>query len=205
MSAVQRESPPQGKAVRGPSRWRSMTWARRPRSKRTPFRRCFHQTSFRRELRSKVRAIPRGCPASMSDDPVDSDPPAAARHDPPEPGGTVHCSNRLLIRSPAGVERTAITSWQQGDELIAGFVGMWYMVDEAHIVGIGVRTEYRGIGLGEFLLISAIEQAMEMKSQGRHAGSARLEPRCPETSTRSTDSPSAARARGTTRTTARTR
>ena len=35
------------------------------------------------------------------------------------------------------------------------------MVDEAHIVSIGVRTEYRGLGLGELLLLAAIEQAIE--------------------------------------------
>ncbi|CAI7989174.1 Putative [ribosomal protein S18]-alanine N-acetyltransferase [Geodia barretti] len=39
------------------------------------------------------------------------------------------------------------------------------MVDEAHIVSIGVRSEYRGLGLGELLLISAIEQAIETESR----------------------------------------
>jgi ribosomal-protein-alanine N-acetyltransferase len=56
-------------------------------------------------------------------------------------------------------------SWRPGEELVAGFVGLWYVVDEAHIVSIGVRSEYRGLGLGEMLLISAIEQARQMKSR----------------------------------------
>ena len=48
---------------------------------------------------------------------------------------------------------------------MAGFVGLWYVVDEAHIVSIGVRSEYRGLGLGEMLLIAAIEQTRQMKSR----------------------------------------
>ena len=48
---------------------------------------------------------------------------------------------------------------------MAGFVGLWYVADEVHIVSIGVRSEYRGLGLGEMLLISAIEQARQMKTR----------------------------------------
>jgi ribosomal-protein-alanine N-acetyltransferase len=43
---------------------------------------------------------------------------------------------------------------------IAGFIGIWYMVDEAHVVSVGVRTNDRGRGVGELLLIGAIERAM---------------------------------------------
>ena len=39
------------------------------------------------------------------------------------------------------------------------------MVDEAHIVSVGVRREYRGHGLGELLLIGAIEQAMARRAR----------------------------------------
>ena len=45
-------------------------------------------------------------------------------------------------------------------ETIAGFIGLWYMVDEAHVVSVGVGDEYRGCGIGELLLMSAIEQAL---------------------------------------------
>lgn len=50
-------------------------------------------------------------------------------------------------------------------EFIAGYVGMWFMVDDAHIVSIAVRQEYRRLGLGELLLISAVEMAMLRHSQ----------------------------------------
>jgi ribosomal-protein-alanine N-acetyltransferase len=44
---------------------------------------------------------------------------------------------------------------------VAGFIGVWYMADEAHIVNIGVTNEHRGNGLGELLLIAAVEHAQE--------------------------------------------
>jgi ribosomal-protein-alanine N-acetyltransferase len=43
---------------------------------------------------------------------------------------------------------------------IAGFIGIWYMVDEAHVVSVGVRTSDRGRGIGELLLMGALERAM---------------------------------------------
>ena len=44
-------------------------------------------------------------------------------------------------------------------EPIVGFVGIWLMPDEAHIVTIAVRESHRGRGIGELLLIAAIELA----------------------------------------------
>lgn len=42
---------------------------------------------------------------------------------------------------------------------IAGFIGAWYVADEVHIITLGVRRLYRNHGIGELLLISAIEHA----------------------------------------------
>ena len=53
---------------------------------------------------------------------------------------------------------------EDGD-LIAGYVGLWFAVDEAHIVSIAVREAYRGLGLGELLLMGAIELAMARRAQ----------------------------------------
>ena len=47
---------------------------------------------------------------------------------------------------------------------IVGFIGSWIMADEAHITTIAVREAYRRQGIGELLLISAIELAMELKA-----------------------------------------
>ena len=47
----------------------------------------------------------------------------------------------------------------QRPELVVGFIGVWMMADEAHIVTIATRGSHRRQGIGEALLISAIETA----------------------------------------------
>jgi len=47
---------------------------------------------------------------------------------------------------------------------IIGFAGLWMMADEAHITNIAVREAYRRRGLGELLLISAVDLAGKMKA-----------------------------------------
>lgn len=121
----------------------------------------FPPTSFRRELRNRIaRYLVLARSGNTSDDDADLPPlpevSAEARNGP--------LFNRL-VTGARQMWRGRNPSWQPGDDLIAGFVGLWYMVDEAHVVSIGMRTEYRGFGLGELLLISAIEQAIEMESR----------------------------------------
>ena len=53
----------------------------------------------------------------------------------------------------------------QQRELLVGYVGVWYMAGEAHIVSIAVREAYRRKGLGELLLIGSIEMAMHRDCQ----------------------------------------
>lgn len=53
----------------------------------------------------------------------------------------------------------------QQRELLVGYVGVWYMAGEAHIVSIAVREPYRRKGLGELLLIGAVEMAMRRDCQ----------------------------------------
>ena len=121
----------------------------------------FPPTSFRRELRNRIA---RHLVLARSGDSVGGDSDL-----PPLPEASVETHNgALLNRLMTGARqmwRGRNPSWQPGEDLIVGFVGLWYMVDEAHIVSIGVRSEYRGLGLGELLLISAIEQAIEMESR----------------------------------------
>jgi len=50
------------------------------------------------------------------------------------------------------------------EHYIVGFVGSWIMADEAHITSIAVREVYRRQGIGEQLLISSIDLAMELKA-----------------------------------------
>jgi ribosomal-protein-alanine N-acetyltransferase len=50
-----------------------------------------------------------------------------------------------------------------GRQYIVAFTGLWIMADEAHIINVAVRESYRRQGIGELLLISAINLAAELK------------------------------------------
>lgn len=50
-------------------------------------------------------------------------------------------------------------------ECILGFAGFWIMADEAHITNIAVRESHHRRGIGELLLISAIELAARLKAR----------------------------------------
>jgi len=60
-----------------------------------------------------------------------------------------------------GIGRRAAEEAPAPADYIVGYVGLWFMVDEAHIVAIAVREAYRGQGLGELLLSKAMELALE--------------------------------------------
>ena len=49
-----------------------------------------------------------------------------------------------------------------GGQYIFGFAGFWIMAGEAHITNIAVREQYRRQGIGELLLISLIDLAIEL-------------------------------------------
>lgn len=47
---------------------------------------------------------------------------------------------------------------------IVGFAGIWILSDEAHITNIAVRQQYRRWGIGEMMLITLIDLAVELKA-----------------------------------------
>lgn len=63
-----------------------------------------------------------------------------------------HGARRLAFQAPA-VPHEAVPGH------VAGYVGIWFVVDEAHIVSIGVRASERRRGVGELLLIGAFDVA----------------------------------------------
>lgn len=119
---------------------------------RDAFPSLFPPTSFRRELKNRIAGY---MVATRIGGDGSAPAPGALRA--PTSAGDRPLINRLLGR----IRRQRNSAWQVGQEFVAGFVGIWYMVDEAHIVAVGVRSEHRGKGIGELLLISAIEQALE--------------------------------------------
>ncbi|MFQ6122294.1 MAG: ribosomal protein S18-alanine N-acetyltransferase [Dehalococcoidales bacterium] len=51
-----------------------------------------------------------------------------------------------------------------GSQYIIGFAGIWVAADEAHLTNIAVRKRYQQQGIGELLLISMIDLAIELKA-----------------------------------------
>lgn len=49
-------------------------------------------------------------------------------------------------------------------EHVIGFAGFWIMADEAHLTNIAVRESSRRQGIGELLLISVVDMAIELKA-----------------------------------------
>ncbi len=47
---------------------------------------------------------------------------------------------------------------------VVGYAGLWLMVNEAHVTTIAVAPEYQGRGLGELLLTSLIDKAIELNA-----------------------------------------
>ena len=56
-------------------------------------------------------------------------------------------------------ESPTLAPLEQRPELVVGLIGLWLLPDEAHIVTFGVRRSHRRGGIGELLLISAIDLA----------------------------------------------
>jgi ribosomal-protein-alanine N-acetyltransferase len=48
------------------------------------------------------------------------------------------------------------------DRRVVGYLGMWLMLDEAHITAIATKSNHRRRGVGERLLIASIESAIEL-------------------------------------------
>lgn len=122
----------------------------------------FPPTSFRRELRNRralYLVLARVDDASRPDDRLPPFPDANARER--RRGGAL---GRFVDGARQAVWRSRNPSWRPGEQLVAGFIGMWRVADEAHIVAVGARTEYRGLGLGELLMIAAMRRALRTKA-----------------------------------------
>lgn len=57
--------------------------------------------------------------------------------------------------------RRIVTPAEESGERVLGFVGLWLMVGEAHVVTVAVRERLRRMGIGERLLIACMELAMD--------------------------------------------
>ncbi len=110
-------------------------------------------TPFRRELKNRMAAYLVACEAR---DPGHAE--AEARGLPvaldarPKAGGFGARLMSLFKSEPAPPPELV--------QRIVGFLGIWFMVDEAHITAIGVKERCRRAGIGELLLLAALEKAV---------------------------------------------
>lgn len=70
---------------------------------------------------------------------------AVERSDAPQPRGWFANARRILLGAPR--------------ERIVGFMGVWYMVDQLHLVTIAVAPEAQGRGIGQRLMLECFDLA----------------------------------------------
>lgn len=110
---------------------------------RQSFPTVWPQTAYERELNNRMARYIVACER-------DERRPAAGGPAPSRPAGSLL---RRLFSTPAAVA--------PANEAIVGIVGVWLMVSEAHIVTIAVPPARRRQGVGEVLLLAAIEAAFD--------------------------------------------
>ena len=107
---------------------------------------------FHKELRSRFirHLVAQGPPADEPDAVVEPPPPSP----PPTWLGRVLRGLRHLLGGDSAADAGL------PPDPILGYVSVWTMGSDAHIVGIAVREEHRGWGIGELLLIGAVETGL---------------------------------------------
>jgi ribosomal-protein-alanine N-acetyltransferase len=112
---------------------------------RQSFPTMWPQTIYQREMKNKMARYLVAYEPSPKDTGL-----APAREHPDAPG-----MRRFVQRFIGGLPDASGTN-----DRILGVVGLWLMVGDAHIVTIAVRPECRRQGIGEVLLVAAIETAI---------------------------------------------
>ena len=113
---------------------------------RESFPSMWPQTAYRRELTNKIARYV--VITELRDEPVAGT---------PEPRGLWGALRRFVGNAD---EPPPLSN-----EFLLGFVGVWLMVGEAHIVTVAVREHYRRMGIGERLLIASVELARDAEQE----------------------------------------
>jgi [ribosomal protein S18]-alanine N-acetyltransferase len=85
--------------------------------------------------------------------------PPPREHRPPAPRGLLESLVDWLLRRPPPDPEPAPTY------PLVGYGGVWLSVDDGHITTIAIAPEQRGRGVGELLLISLIDQALDLGAE----------------------------------------
>ncbi len=116
----------------------------------TAFKREIRHNRLARYLVAVEQTVPEGETQEGEPGPT---PPSAQPLSPPRLGRWLTELRRLF-----GPEEESEPTPHR--DLVIGFVGVWLIADEAHIVTIAVRESHRRHGIGELLLIAAIRLAL---------------------------------------------
>ena len=86
------------------------------------------------------------------------------------PSGNKEYSNGLLTRVKEmafwlTTQRPSLLGGPRNTDYIGGFAGIWFVLDEAHVVIIASRPTERRRGIGELLLIACLELALQRNSR----------------------------------------
>ena len=81
----------------------------------------------------------------------------------PRSGKSAEQGRGILGRIAAGLKQISFvdsfTGAKPPRDYVAGFVGVWFIADEAHIVSLGVRPKDHRKGVGELLMLGAFREA----------------------------------------------
>jgi len=121
------------------------------------FPQAWPQSAYRREI-VENRMAHYIVARRLAPDPAAS--AEAAGESPParESGGDLLGRLGRLLRPP---EPPRSPELEEELRSIVGYAGIWVMTDEAHITTIASRPDVRGVGIGEFLLVSLIHRGIE--------------------------------------------
>ncbi|MBI4297371.1 MAG: ribosomal protein S18-alanine N-acetyltransferase [Chloroflexi bacterium] len=82
-----------------------------------------------------------------------------------EQGPTASPLWQRWARGIFGLGKVAKPTQDEAKDLVAGYVGIWFALDEAHITAIATKSTYQRRGIGELLIIATIEKAMAKGSR----------------------------------------
>ena len=122
---------------------------------RASFPTSWPSTPFKRELSNRLTRYLVAYTPLLSDPRDDARIESATAMPPSLPSRILAALRQLFGSAPRQSSPTA--------DLIVGYVGIWFMTDEAHVTAIAVKEEYRRMGLGELLMLAGTELAMAMK------------------------------------------
>ena len=109
-------------------------------------------TQFRRELNSRYC---RFLVAYFTGDEIAPDDAAQVSE------GDAPADSSMWVRMVRGVKSVFGGADAVGQDVVAGYVGIWFQGDQAHITEVAVRGSLRGRGIGELLIIGTVRAAYE--------------------------------------------